>query len=317
MLSWLEGETKPDVVNLQSSLFMGLAAPIKKTLGRPVCCMLQGEDLFLEGLQEPYHTEALELIRSNIESVDSFLAVSDYYADFMSRYLRIPESKIEVVPLGLNLEGYEARESASASPFTVGYFARIAPEKGLHILCEAYRSLRERGLMKGARLEVAGYLGSEHKDYLLGIEQHMKDWGLGEEFHYRGVLDRGQKIDFLKNLDVLSVPAPYAEPKGMCVLEAMACGVPVVEPRHGAFPEMLEKTGGGVLVEPEDSESLAKGILSLYENPSLREELGRRGQEGVQRHYNVRGMAHRALEVYSGLADRQGREAAGRVPVVA
>jgi glycosyltransferase involved in cell wall biosynthesis len=210
MLHWLEGETKPDIVNLQSSLFMGLASPIKKALGRPVCCTLQGEDLFLEGLQEPYRTDALELIRANVESVDCFMSVSDYYADFMSR------------PLGINLEGYQARETAAREQFTVGYFARIAPEKGLHILCEAYRRLRERGLMTGSRLEVAGYLGSEHKDYLHGIEQHMKDWGLGEEFHYRGVLDRSQKIDFLKELDLLSVPAPYAEPKGMFLLEVMA-----------------------------------------------------------------------------------------------
>ena len=67
---------------------------------------------------------------------------------------------------------------------------------------------------------------------------------------------RPHKIDFLRNLDVLCVPATYDEPKGIFLLEAMANGVPVVQPRRGAFPEILEKTGGGILVEPDDPASL-------------------------------------------------------------
>ena len=83
--------------------------------------------------------------------------------------------------------------------------------------------------------------------------------GFGGEFRYRGALDREQKIDFLRGLDVFSVPTVYVEPKGLFLLEAMACGVPVVQPRHGAFPEMLAKTSGGILVEPDDTQSLAEG----------------------------------------------------------
>ncbi len=95
----------------------------------------------------------------------------------------------------------------------------------------------------------------------------MKEAGLDHEFRYRGVLDRPHKIDFLRNLDVLSVPATYDEPKGMFLLEAMANGVPVVQPRRGAFPEIMEKTGGGILVEPDDTASLARGHLFAVEGP--------------------------------------------------
>ena len=151
------------------------------------------------------------------------------------------------------------REREPSQPFTVGFFARIAPEKGLHVLAEAYRQLREDGRIPEARLEVAGYMAPEHKSYLSEIEQAMKDAGLGAEFHYRGVLDREEKISFLRKLDVLSVPATYDEPKGIFLLEAMACGVPVVQPRRGAFTEIVEKTGGGLLVEPDSPESLASG----------------------------------------------------------
>ena len=261
LLEWLSYEGAPDIISLPYTLLLGLAKPIKEALQRPICVTLQGEDLFLEGLEEPYRSESKELIRQTIDQVDAFIAVSQYYAEFMPGYLGIPREKIHVVPLGINMHGYEARiHRDDQAPFTVGYFARVAPEKGLHVLAEAYRRLRDKDRIPRARLEVAGYLAPEHKNYLDDIKADMNEAGLIAEFQYRGVLDREEKIDFLRGLDLLSVPATYDEPKGMFLLEAMACGVPVVQPRRGAFTEIVENTGGGLLVAPDDAESLAAGI---------------------------------------------------------
>ena len=301
LLEWLRYEGAPDVISLPYTLLLGLAAPIKEALGRPICCTLQGEDLFLEGLHEPYRGQAKELIRANVKHVDAFIAVSDYYARFMPGYLGIPPEKIRVVPLGINLQGYNQRGPARSETFTIGFFARIAPEKGLHVLAEAYRRLRARGDLQNARLEAAGYLAPEHKTYLGDIEIEMKNAGLGDEFHYRGVLDRDEKIAFLQSLDVLSVPATYDEPKGMFLLEAMACGVPVVQPRRGGFTEIVETTGGGELVAPDDPESLAEGILRIERDPALAQKLGQNGFENVREHYSVARMADRALAVYESL----------------
>jgi glycosyltransferase involved in cell wall biosynthesis len=304
LVHWLKTETAPDVINLPNSMLIALARPIREGLAKPIVCTLQGEDLFLEGLQEPYRTTALNLIRDNVEYVDAFIAVSDYYGEFMADYLDIPPEKIQVVPLGINLEGYERRERDGSDLFTIGYFARIAPEKGLHVLAEAYKRLREKNDSPKMRLEAAGYLGAEHKDYLNKIEQQMKDWGLAEEFHYRGALDRQSKIAFLQTLDVLSVPTPYNEPKGMFLFEAMAAGVPVVQPRRGAFPEIIAKTSGGLLVEPDEPDHLAEGLLSIWRDKALAEELSRNGYEGVRKHYSAARMAERAIEVYSSLINR-------------
>ena len=298
LAAWLRSEAAPDIVTLPNSLLIGLARPIRQAVGRPVCCTLQGEDLFLSQLPEPYRTQSLDLIRANTEYVDGFAAVSQYYADFMSRYLGIPERRMHVVPLGVNLKGYDATLKLNSNCFTVGYFARVAPEKGLHLLAEAYVKLRRETEFSGATLEVAGYLAPEHRDYLKGIERRMKESGFDHEFRYRGALDRPHKIDFLRNLDMLCVPATYDEPKGMFLLEAMANGVPVVEPRRGAFPEILEKTGGGILVEPDDAAGLARGIFSLWKDPALVAELSKRGVAGVREHYSAARMATRALAVY-------------------
>ncbi len=305
LTDWARAEAPPDVVSLPYSLLIGLAKPIKEALKRPICCTLQGEDLFLEGLHEPYRTEALELIRANLEHVDDFISVSEYYAEFVPGYLGIPREKIHVVPLGIKLEGYEPRELKPSQPFTVGFFARVAPEKGLHVLARAYQKLRGEGdLPEDSCLEVAGYLAPEHQSYLSDIEQQMKDCDLASEFNYRGVLDREQKIAFLRKLHVLSVPATYNEPKGIFLLEAMACGVPVVQPRRGAFTEIVEKTGGGLLVTPDDVESLAGGIQRIFNEPELGARLGATGAAGVREHYNVGLMAQRALEVYQSMSRR-------------
>jgi glycosyltransferase involved in cell wall biosynthesis len=318
LVDWLKTEPPFDVVSLPYTLLIGLAGPLREALGRPVCCTLQGEDLFLEGLPEPYRSESLRLIRDSVRHVERFLAVSRYYEEFMPGYLGIPREKMRLVPLGINLQGYERRTPrGEGSPFTVGYFARVAPEKGLHFLAEAYVKLRE-GLGEGeARLEVAGYLGDEHKGYLAGVERRLREAGLASEFNYCGVLDREAKIEFLRGLDVLSVPATYDEPKGIFLLEAMACGVPVVQPRRGAFTEVVETTGGGLLVEPDDAEALAAGLLRVRDDAPLASELSANGYENVRRHYTVAQMADRALEVYGELSGVGARAAAESSPAVA
>jgi glycosyltransferase involved in cell wall biosynthesis len=298
LIEWLRTEARPDVVNLPNCLLIALAGPIKRELNLPIYCTLQGEDLFIDGLGEPYRTQSLKLIRSNVEFVDGFLAVSDFYAKRMCSDLGIPESKMHVVPIGINMEGFEKRERNETNQFVVGYFARVAPEKGLHVLAEAYHLLRQRTPDRRVRLEIAGYLAPEHRDYLTEIERKLSDWGYGSEVSYRGVLDRPSKLAFLRGLDVLSVPATYDEPKGMSLLEAMASGVPVVQPRRGSFPEIVERTGGGHLVDHFDAESLARGLFALIESPSLAAELGERGFTGVREHYSVSVMARRAVEVF-------------------
>lgn len=304
LIDWLKSQPLPDVINLPYSLLLGLAGPLKQELDRPICCTLQGEDLFLDNLREPYREQALDLIRSNIKHVDLFLPISEFYAEFMPGYLGIPAERMRVVPIGINLQGFERSEPAAKNGFTVGFLGRIAPEKGLHVLAEAYRLFRDQNNGAEARLEAAGWLAPDCKSYLDEIKMRFEKWGLASEFNYRGVLDRAQKIEFLRQLHVMSVPATYDEPKGVSLLEAMACGVPLVQPRRGAFTEIVEKTSGGLLVEPDNAQSLAEGLTEIFRNRPRAEELGRNGVRGVQQHYSAAHMADRALAAYERVRGR-------------
>jgi glycosyltransferase involved in cell wall biosynthesis len=333
LLEWVRAEPVPDVINLPNSLLIGLARPLRQALNRPVCCTLQGEDLFLRDLEEPYRTQALELIRRQVPEVDGFVAVSDAYVPVMSRLLAIPPERITVVPLGINLAGYERRsprETAGQAParpgmpdlvpFTIGYFARVAPEKGLHLLAEAYCRLRKRAPGARMRLEAAGYLARANVEYLSRVRSALREVGLADEFTYHGIVDRPGKLAFLRSLDVLSVPTTYDEPKGVFLLEAMASGVPVVQPRRGAFVEIVEKTGGGLLVSPDDPEALAQGLFTLWQDRALGERLGQRGFDGVREHYGIARAVDRLISVYESSVGRaSARRGAGepRVPLAA
>jgi len=308
LLGWLADEPVPDVVNLPNSLLIGLAAPLRKALDRPICCTLQGEDLFLEGLIEPFRSRAIELIRQQVRDVDMFIAVSDFYVPTMAELLAIPRDKIAVVPLGINLAGYSRRETANDA-FRVGYFARVAPEKGLQALADAYVRLRERTPGAAIRLEAAGYLAPAQHGYLEQVKRTLERGGVAHEFTYHGAVDRAGKLAFLQSLDVLSVPATYDEPKGVFLLECMAAGVPVVQPRRGAFTEIVDRTGGGVLVAPDDPVALADGLHALWKDRALIELLGRQGFAGVREHYSVETSTDRLLAVYETLARRDVRPA--------
>jgi glycosyltransferase involved in cell wall biosynthesis len=302
LIEWTRDEPPPDVINLPNSLLISMAAPLRAAFVRPVCCTLQGEELFIEGLLPPYRARVLELIRSCVPHVDRFLAVSDYEAQFLGELLEIPANRLSVVPLGINMTGY-ASAAQRDDIFRVGYFARIAPEKGLHVLADAYVRFRKR-LPDTAqvRCEAAGYMAPSARPYLDRVTAAFAAAGFAGEFHYRGTLDRGEKINFLRRLNLLSVPATYAEPKGIFLLEAMACGIPVVQPRRGAFTEVVERTGGGVLVEPDDPDRLADALFELWSDRPRLEALGKRAFSEVRAHYAIERSADRLIEVYRGLA---------------
>jgi glycosyltransferase involved in cell wall biosynthesis len=231
------------------------------------------------------------------------VAVSRFGARRMSRMLGIDPGRIHVVPLGINFDGHPEFIRAEPDIFTIGYLARIAPEKGLHFLCEAYHRLQSAGDSSPSRLWAAGYHPPEHKSYFSDIRKKLAERGHADRFRYHGELNRHEKIEFLGRLSVLSVPTPYEDPKGLFLLEAMASGVPVVQPRRGAFTEIIETTGGGILVEPDDPDALAGGLLEIGRNHDRRRELSERAFRGVREHFGVDRMAEKTVAVYKAVVE--------------
>lgn len=297
LADFLADGLRPDAICFSNALLVGAVRSLRRKFAGKIYCVLQGDDIFLQDLLEPYRRQALAAIRERAQDFDGFLVHSAYYRDFMTEFLGLPPEKFHVISLGIDLEGHDGQPIANKGDmFTVGYFARVCKEKGLHQIIDAFRILHARH--PNTRLRAAGYLGPRDRAYFQKLRKSARD--LGTAFEYAGSPETHRdKVEFLKTLDVLSVPTVYREPKGLYVLEALANGVPVVQPAHGAFPEMLEATGGGLLVSPGDPEDLAHALEELMKDPAGRLQFARRGRAAVHAHYNDSAMARRTLEIFS------------------
>jgi len=330
LVRWLEREIQPELVHLGNVLLAGLARQLRRRLGVPVLCTLSGEDIFLEKLPEPHYAAARAVLRERAAELDALVALNRYYADFMAEYLAVPRERIHVIPPGLNLAGHATPSQAVAAPdaaapvspsvamrplagkqpvppdaagpalrpVAIGYLARICPEKGLHQLAEALKLLAEDAAVPPVLLRAAGYLDPADQPYLDEIQSRLADWGLADRFAYVGELDRAGKIAFLQSLHVLSLPTVYPESKGLSVLEAWANGIPAVLPAHGAFPELIADTGGGLLCEPLNPSDLAAALKQMILDAEFAAACGRRAQEAVHQRYNAQAMARRTVELY-------------------
>ena len=298
LTDWLRDEVKPDVVLLTNALLSGIAAGVKDALGVPVLTTLQGDDIFLEALPKPAKARCLELIRANDRATDAYICTSGFYADFMAGYLGVSRDKMHVVLPGLNLKGHGGPQPPrEAGPPVIGFFARICPEKGFHNLVDAFIRLRQRPDAPVAKLKASGWLGESNKSFFAEQVKRLEAAGLAEDFEYVQCPSHDDKVRFLQSIDVFSVPTDYHEPKGLYVMEAWANGVPVVQPRHGSFPELVEATGGGELYEPGNTDALASKLLDLLGDAGRRSALGERGRAGVRVQFTAEVMAERTVAV--------------------
>ncbi len=285
LCAWLES-LKPDVVVFSNLLIAGCIEDIKRQLGCPVVVMLQGDDIFYEALLEPFRSQAMVELRRLAQHVDLFLVHSQAYGQRMQAMLEFDPAQLGILPLAIDVADFENRAVPTRSeshPPTIGYLARLAPEKGLHVLVDTFIELHKSQRLPDARLEIAGWLGKQHEAYWQELREKLEAAGLAARYAYHGSVDRPGKLKFLEGLDVLCVPTTYHEPKGLFVLEGLVAGVPYVQPSVGAFPELHQRAQGGLLFDPESPGQLAERLISLLENRELSRQLGDRGRNYVLR----------------------------------
>lgn len=306
LVDYLANDSRPDIVNLSNILIAGFVPALKRRHKAPVVVTLQGDDLFLAELPERDQRAAIEAIAALAPHIDGYITFSNYYADFMSQWLRLPREKFRIAPLGIDAADFHAEPTPRPAdrPPTIGFLARHCPAKGLHLLVDAYLKLRAQRPGRVVRLHTAGWLGEGDRAYFDEQVARLRSAGYERDCHFAGVVDRRQKVEFLQSIDVFSVPTTYREPKGLFVLEALASGVPVVQPEHGAFPELLGATGGGRLVPPNDADALAQSLGELLDSPDRAVELGRAGRQVVVSRFHAGEVAAQTLAIYRNLTEQ-------------
>jgi len=303
LLEWLRPLPPPDVICLSNSLLAGMARKLKAAFHCPIVCTLQGEAAFLDDLAEPYRQPARELLAQRAAEVDHFIAVSEYFGSVMRSRLRLDAARVTVIYPGVAMENFAPANTPPAMP-TIGYLARMHPTKGLATLVDAFLLLQEGNAIPGLRLRIAGAQTGGDERFVHQLKQKIVAQGQQASVDWLPNLDRAAKAEFLRSLSVFSVPATYGEAFGLYVIEALASGVPVVQPRHGAFPEVVAATGGGVLCEPDNPAAFAAALRELLLNPVKARELGTIGRAAVQKSFAIEVMAQKTEELLQRVAAR-------------
>jgi glycosyltransferase involved in cell wall biosynthesis len=298
LVEWLKGEPKPDLVHISNALLLGVAAEIKAALGVPVLCSLQDEDTFIDAMGPVWRERCWGLIAEKARDVDGFIAVSDWYAQKIAGRAKIARDRIHTVHLGIE---WEAREPGTLDfdPPVLGFLSRIHPSQGFSALVDAFLELKRDPRLKALRLRATGGVTSGDQDYVkkilakIAAAGHAKDVEIVEEF------GKTARQYFLRSISVLSVPAPDGEAFGLFIVEANASGVPVVQPDAGAFREIIELTGGGVVYDSADKSALLDSLRALLLDPARARALGQHGRAVVQERFTSDAMAANMEAVFS------------------
>ena len=302
LIGWLCEHAKPDVICLSNALLVGMARRLKAELRVPVVCLLQGEEPYLDALPAELRPVVWKVLAERAADLDAWIAPSRWNAEAMKLRLHLQPERLHVVPNGINLAGYPiegrgARGESRRAP-VLGYFARMCQDKGLDTLVEAFIQLKQRGRVPRLKLHIGGGCGPADEPFVKSLRVRLAEAGYIGEASFSPNLNRAEKLAFLQGLTVFSVPANYGEAFGLYVIEALAAGVPVVQPRTAAFPEILAATGGGGLCEPNNAKSLADTLEELFLNPDRARALGEAGRLAVAERFSAKAMAQATLRVF-------------------
>ena len=300
LILWLKTQPDIGVVCLSNALLVGMARRLKKELKIPVVCTFQGEDSFLDALPDVHRRGAYALLTDRARDVDLFIAPSRYFAELMKKRLNLPDRQVRVVFNGIHLAGYSPAKEPPTPP-AIGFFARMCPEKGLDFLVEAFLVLKMRNHLPGVRLLVGGSLGPSDQAFVDSVQMRLRRVSAMQDTRFFPNPDRAAKQEFYRSISLLCMPTKHPEAFGLYVPEALASGVPVVLPRQGSFPELIEASGAGVLCESKKPNALADTIESLLLHPQryrgLREAALKTGREI----FDIDRMARDMVQIYDGL----------------
>lgn len=297
LINFLKNHEKPDVVHLSNALLMGLAGRIREELNIPVICSLQDEDVWLDAMNKNYQTQLWEIMCEKSKDIDAFVAVSQYFGDVMQKRMCIPDEKLHIVPIGVDPNAYKFSGPVQNPP-VIGYLSRMNEENGFEVIIDAFIELKKKDKFKNTLLKATGGKTADDDKFINKQLKKLKQNGFEKDIEFIDDFRTENLSDFFEKLSVLSVPVLKGEAFGMYQLEALASGIPIVQPALGAFPEIVKNTKGGVIYEPNTSDALASKLAEILSDNVKLKEMGKNGREAVENKYNTNELTRQMLSIY-------------------
>jgi glycosyltransferase involved in cell wall biosynthesis len=284
-------------VHLSNALLLGLAETIKKRLKIPVVCSLQDEDVWVDVMRPYYRDKTWKLMAEKAADVDAFVSVSDYFATIMKKNLNLPDHKIQTVHIGVNPLNYNLFKPETEVP-VIGYLSRLCEENGLEILIDAFIELKNNSSYKNAKLRLTGGKTGDDKRFISKQIRKLKWNNYLNDVEFIEDFSPASLDNFFNGLTVLSVPVLKGEAFGLYQIESLASGIPVVQPALGAFPEIVNSSGGGVIYSPNTSTALSNALSTLFSDPSKIKKLSLDGRNSVSNKFNIEKLSRKMIDVY-------------------
>jgi glycosyltransferase involved in cell wall biosynthesis len=298
LVAWLQGHEKPDVIHISNALLLGLAPEIKRALDVPIVCTLQDEEPWVDAMPAPHKQLCWKAISGHAAHVDTFIATSAWYADRMSARMNTARERISVVYLGVETDEFVPMDLRFDPP-TIGFLSRLSEAQGFGILVDAFIELKQEPALKDLRLRATGGYTTADRPFIETVRAELGRYGFEDSVDLLSDFQKADRREFLHTVSAVCIPVPHGEAFGIQLIEAMASGVPVVQPRVGAYPEIIEATGGGILYDPEKSDAMVDALRSLLQDPEHARALGKRGRAAVLKRFDIDREARDILNVYA------------------
>lgn len=269
-------------------------------------------------------------VNGALEATDAIVTVSDHLGRLVRASHPGYRGTVATVHNGVNVEEFRPAPAGSERGEDLQrilFVGRVSPEKGIHTLIEAFARVASRS--GRARLDIVGGRSTLREDFIVGISSdpivralkrfYDGSTGAGYQQYLDGLVSRlglAGKVRFVGQLPHHALPDWYrasalvvnpslSESFGMAMIEAMACGVPVVGTRVGGMVETVADGETGLLVEPERPELLAEAIVSLLQDDERRRMLGARGRRRAVGQFSWGAQSDRLLSIYRNVLDQE------------
>ena len=300
LVNYLSRDGKPDIIHLSNALILGLARQIKRRMDVKIVCSLLNEDDWVDDMNESYRSKAWKMMAAESVYVDTFVTPSQYSKDLYIEKTGIKGDNIHVVPLGFDAPLPDKVKDPSRPP-ALGFFSRVSEHNGFDKLVDAFIEIKSENLIPGITLNVCGGYTGVDKPFISEQIKKIKEYGYQKSIRIYPEFVGDKKDEFFNDVDVISVPVRKIDGYGLYILEANSAGIPVVQPSTGAFPEILEITGGGIIYTPDTVSELSKAIVKIFNDNDLRLKLGETGNRRVRSELSLDKMSEGLKEVYDEL----------------
>lgn len=297
MVEWIAVHGKPEIIHLSNALLLGLAHKLKERTNVPIICSLQDEDVWVDVMRPELRDKVWKLMHTKSSYVDLFVAVSDYYASVSMEKMKLSPEKIETLYLGVDHDSYKEVNKLPKER-NIGFLSRMNYDNGLDILIDAFIILKKLQGFEDVKLIMTGGSTGDDTRFIKTLKRKLKRENVYQDTDFCEDFLCDDRSMFFKRISVLSVPVRLGEAFGLYLLEAMAAGVPVVQPALGAFPEIIGVSGGGITYEPNTPEKLAEALARILNDKELLAEKNQHGSKSVKEIFDIEIQAKKLIDLY-------------------